>query len=167
MSKGLVTGYLPFGAVAISGEIFDALAGKFFPVGSTESGNPICSAIAMKCVDIYVKERIAEHVAEIGKLARERMEKEFMALPHVGVVDGLGLMLSVEIVNDKETKGRPNAKLADRIQQIGIDKGALLRIVSNRLGYSPPCTITKEESERGLDMLYSVLKALKPEDLAP
>jgi len=165
MSKGIVTGYLPFGALAVSGEIFEALSGQFFPVGSTESGNPVCCAIGIKCIDIYVKERIAEHVAKVGKRARERMDKEFLALPHVGVVDGLGLMLAVEIVTDKETKGRPTPKLADKIQRLGVEKGALLRVVSNRLGFSPPCTITQEESDRGLDILYSVLTSLKPEDL--
>jgi len=167
MSKGIVAGYLPFGALAISGQIFNALAGQFFPPGSTESGNPVCCAAANKCIDIYVKERIPEHVAEVGKRARERMEKEFMALPHVGVVDGLGLMLAMEIVTDKETKGIPNSKLAQIIQTRGIEKGALLRIVGNRPGYCPPCTITQEESERGLDILYSVLAELKPQDLTP
>ena len=166
LSKGIVAGYLPFGALAVSGEIFDTLSGKFFPAGSTESGNPVCCAVASKCVDIYVQERIPEHVAEVGQRARSRMEKEFLALPYVGVVDGLGLMLSVEIVTDKETRGMPNPKLADIIQRCGVEKGALLRIVANRLGYSPPCTITQEESERALDILYSVLSELKPSDLA-
>jgi len=166
LSKGIVAGYLPFGALAISGEIFDTLSGQFLPLGSTESGNPVCCAIAIKCIDIYVKERIAEHVAQVGQRARSRMEKEFLSLPHVGVVDGLGLMLAVEIVTDKETKGMPNPRVADMIQRRGVEKGALLRIVTNRLGYSPPCTITQEESDRGLDILYSVLSELKPQDLA-
>jgi len=166
LSKGIVAGYLPFGALAISGEIFDALSGQFFPAGSTESGNPVCCAVAIKCIDIYVKERIPEHVAQVGQRARSRMEKEFLSLPHVGVVDGLGLMLAVEIVTDKETKGMPNPRVADMIQRRGVEKGALLRIVTNRLGYSPPCTITQEESDRGLDILYSVLSELKPQDLA-
>ena len=165
MSKGLVTGYLPFGVLAVSGEIFNALSGTYFPVGSTESGNPICCAIGVKCIDVYQKERIADHAAEIGAMARERMETEFMALPHVGSVDGLGLMLTVEVVTDKETKGRPGAKIADILQHRGVEKGALLRVSGNRLGFSPPLTITRKEAEQGLDILYSVLKSLTPEDL--
>ena len=167
LSKGIVAGYFPFGALAISGEIFEALSGQFFPAGSTESGNPVCCAVACKCIDIYVKERIPEHAAQVGQRVRSRMEKEFLSLPHVGVVDGLGLMLAVEIVTDKETKGMPNPKITDTMQRLGIEKGALLRVVNNRLGYSPPCTITQEESDRGLDILYSVLSELKPQDLAP
>ncbi len=166
LSKGIVAGYLPFGALAISGEIFHALSGQFFPLGSTESGNPVCCAIAIKCIDIYVKERIPEHVANVGQRARRRMENEFLSLPHVGTVDGLGLMLAVEVVTDKETKGVPNPRITDIIQRRGVEKGALLRVAGNRLGYSPPCTITEEESDRGLDVLYSVLSELKPQDLA-
>jgi adenosylmethionine-8-amino-7-oxononanoate aminotransferase len=166
MSKGIVTGYLPFGALAVSSEIFDTLSGQFFPVGGTESGNPVCCAIGVKCIDIYHKERIVDHVAKVGGKARKRMETEFMALPHIGAVDGLGLMLGLEIVTDKESKGRPtNPKLADKIQRLGVEKGALLRIVSNRPGFSPPLTITQEECDRGLDILYDVLISLKPEDL--
>lgn len=167
MSKGLVAGYLPFGALAASGEIFDALSGSYFPVGSTESGNPVCCAIGVQCIEIYQQERIADHAAMIGAMARKRMETEFMALPHVGTVDGLGLMLTVEVVTDKETKDRPNAKISDIIQRRGVEKGALLRVSGNRLGFSPPLTITQEEAEKGLDILYSVLKSLKPEELKP
>jgi len=167
MSKGLVTGYLPFGVLAVSGEIFNALSGSYFPVGSTESGNPICCAVGIKCIDIYQKERIAEHTAEIGAMARKRMETEFMELPHVGCVDGLGLMLTVEVVTDKESKGRPNPKIADIMLRRGVEKGALLRVSTNRLGFSPPLTITREEAEKGLDILYSVLKSITPEDLRP
>jgi len=167
MSKGLVAGYVPFGVLAVSGEIFNTLSGSFFPVGSTESGNPICCAIGVKCIEIYKEERIAEHAAEIGAMVRERMETEFMALPHVGTVDGLGLMLTVEVVTDKETKGRPGAQLADIMQQRGVEKGALLRVSGSRLGFSPPLTITREEAEKGMDIIYSVLKSLKPEDLKP
>jgi adenosylmethionine-8-amino-7-oxononanoate aminotransferase len=167
MSKGLVTGYLPFGVLAVSGEIFNAMSGTYFPVGSTESGNPICCAVGIKCIEIYQKERIADHVEKLGAIARKRMETEFMALPHVGSVDGLGLMLTVEVVTDKETKGRPNAKIADIMQRRGVEKGALLRVSGNRLGFSPPLTITPEDADRGLDILHSVLKSLKPEDLKP
>ena len=167
MSKGIVNGYLPFGALALSGDIFETLSGHFLPVGSTESGNPVCCAMAMKCIEIYVKERIPENAARVGRRAKERMEKEFMALPHVGTVDGLGLMLAVEIVTDKESKGLPSPKLTDFIQKLGIEKGAMLRIIGNRLGYAPPCTITEEQSERALDILYAVLSQLKPQDLKP
>jgi adenosylmethionine-8-amino-7-oxononanoate aminotransferase len=59
----------------------------------------------------------------------------------------------------------PSPKLTQILQQRGIEKGAFLRVVANRLCYSPPCTITREESERALDILQAVLMELKPEDL--
>jgi adenosylmethionine-8-amino-7-oxononanoate aminotransferase len=136
--------------------------GQFLPIGSTESGNPVCCAIAMKSIDIYVDERIPEHVADVGTRARSRMEKEFLPLPHVGDIDGLGLMLAVEIVTDKASKGIPKPRLADIVQQRGFERGAMLRIVGNRLSYAPPCTITQAESDRALDIISSVLAELKP-----
>jgi len=153
--------------LALSGEIFGTLSGHFLPVGSTESGNPVCCAMAMKCIEIYVNNRVPENAARVGKIAKDRMEKEFLALPHVGTVDGLGLMLAVEIVTDKESKGLPNPKSTDLIQKLGFEKGAVLRVIGNRLGYAPPCTITEAESERALDILYSVLSELQPQNLKP
>jgi putrescine aminotransferase len=164
-SKGIVNGYLPFGALAMNGEIFSTLKGSFAPVGSTESGNPVCCAVAMKCIDIYVKERVVDNVVKVGGAARQRLEKDFMALPYVGCVDGLGLMLGVEIVKDKETKEMPGPKLTQLIVQRGLERGIFPRIVKNRLSYSPPCTITLEDSNRALDILYSIFSELKPEDL--
>lgn len=165
MSKGIVAGYLPFSALAISGEIFNGITGQLLPAGSTESGNPVCCAVAKKCIDIYVQERISEHVARVGQLARKRMESEFLALPHVGTVDGLGLMLAVEVVKDKETRGMPGPGVSPLVQNRVVEKGAFVRVAKNRLCFSPPCTITQEESDRGLDILYSVLSELKPQDL--
>jgi adenosylmethionine-8-amino-7-oxononanoate aminotransferase len=165
MSKGIVGGYLPFGALAMTGEVLEGLSGHFFPGGSTHSGNPVCCAVASKCIDIYVNERIPEHVAEVGKQAKSRLEKEFLPLPHVGKIDGLGLMLGIEIVTDKDTKGIPKPGTNDLIQSRGKEKGAYFRVMNNKLCYSPPCTITQEESDRGLDIVYSVLSQLKAQDL--
>ncbi len=165
LSKGIVGGYLPFGALAMTGEVLEGLSGHFFPGGSTHSGNPVCCAVASKCIDIYVNERIPEHVAEVGKRAKSRLEKEFLPLPHVGKIDGLGLMLGIEIVTDKKTRGLPAPGTNELIQRRGKEKGAYFRVMQNKLCYSPPCTITQEQSDRGLDIVYSVLSQLKAQDL--
>lgn len=56
MSEAIVGAYLPFGAVAISDEIWNTLKGQPFAIGSSESGNPICCAVASKVLDIYREE---------------------------------------------------------------------------------------------------------------
>ena len=161
MSKGIVSGYLPFGAVAISDEIWGTLKGQFFTLGSSESGNPICCAVASKVLDIYREEHIVEHAAEVGKYIRERLEKQFLPLPHIGSVSGLGLMLGMDIVVDKETKAIISPEVASLIQRRGLEQGLFLRVFGNRQCISPPLVITQEEADEALDKLYPIFAELK------
>ncbi len=161
MSKAIVAAYLPFGAVAVSDEIFNTLRGHMLPVGSSESGNPICCAVASKVLDIMRDEPIVEHAAEMGKYARERLEKEFLPLPHIGSLSGLGLMLGLDIVVDKETKTAPGPEVAELIRVRGLEQGLYTRVLSNRFCFGPPLVITKEEVDEALDRLYPVFAELK------
>jgi len=161
MSKAIVNAYLPFGAVAISQEIFGALRGQHLNIGSSESGNPICCAVASKVLDIMREEHIVEHAAEMGKYARERFEKDFLPLPHVGSVSGLGLMLSMDIVVDKKTKAAPGPEVDDLIMRRCFEQGLYARVLQNRFCFSPPLVITKEEIDEALDKVYPVLAELK------
>lgn len=74
-------------------------------------------------------------------------------------------MLGIEIVTDKETKGIPKSNIGAIIEKRGEEKGALFRLLRSGVGYSPPLTVSREQSNRGLDILYSILSELKPEDL--
>ena len=161
MSKAIVGGYLPFGAVAISDEIWNTLKGQLSPSGSSESGNPICCAVASKVLDIYREEHIVEHAAEMGRYVRERLEREFLPLPHIGSISGLGLMLGLDIVVDKKTKAKPGPELAAQIQRRGLEQGLYLRVFGNRQCISPPLVITQEEADEALDRLYPIYAELK------
>ncbi len=161
MSKAIVSGYLPFGAVAISDDIWNTLKGQFFAPGSSESGNPICCAVASKVLDIYREEHIIEHAAEVGKHVRERLEREFLPLPHIGSLSGLGLMLGLDIVVDKKTKATPGLEKTNLIWRRGFEQGLYLRVMGGRLCFSPPLVITQEEADEALDRLYPILAELK------
>jgi len=161
MSKAIVGGYLPFGAVAVSDDIWNTLKGQFFSPGSSESGNPICCAVASKVLDIYREEHIVEHAAEVGKYAKERLEKKFLPLPHIGSLSGLGLMLGLDIVVDKKTKAAPGPEVTNLIPRRGLEQGLYLRVMGNRLLFGPPLIISKEEVDEALDRLYPILAELK------
>jgi len=161
MSKAIVGAYLPFGAVAVSDEIFNTLRGHYLGVGSSESGNPVCCAVASKVLDVMREEHIVEHAAEVGMHVRQRLEKEFLPLPHVGSLSGLGLMLGLDYVVDKETKAVPGPDVAMEIQRRGLERGLYLRVLGNRLCFGPPLVITQEEADEALDRLYPIMAELK------
>jgi len=161
LSKGIVSAYLPFGAVAVSDEVWNTLKGQLFAPGSSESGNPVCCAVASKVLDIYKEEHIVEHAEEMGKYIKDRLDREFLPLPHIGSIGGLGMMLGMEIVVDKETKAIPGPELANQIQRRALERGLYLRVFGNRQCISPPLVITKKETDEALDRLYSIYAELK------
>lgn len=161
MSKGIVSGYLPFGAVAMSEEIRNGLEGQFQPAGSTQSGNPVCCAVASECIDIYVRERIAEHAATVGRHIRERLEREFLPLPHVGCISGLGLMLSLGLVEDKESKAPMGTEIHDELISRAMEKGLCLRMMGGRIAISPPLIISQEQADKALDILHVLIADLE------
>jgi len=161
LSKAITSGYLPLGVVAVSDEVFNTLKGQYLAPGSSESGNPICCAVASKVLDIYKEEHIVEHAAEIGKYARARLEKEFLPLPHIGSLSGLGLMLGLDIVVDKKTKAIPAPEVTNLIQRRGLEHGLYLRVMGNRLCFGPPLVISREDVDEALDRLYPVLAELQ------
>jgi adenosylmethionine-8-amino-7-oxononanoate aminotransferase len=107
LGKGITSAYLPFGAVAMNHEIYEGLKGLRISA-FTYSGHPVGCATAVRAMEIYLKENIAENVAKVGKYALERLKTDFLPLPCVGDVNGLGLMIGMELVKDKATKATFN-----------------------------------------------------------
>lgn len=161
LAKGISSGYIPFGAVALSEDIYEILKGNMLFHGHTYSGHPVGAAAAAKAMEIYTSEGIAEKAAIMGDNIMHRLEEEFLPLPHVGNVGGLGLMLGVEVVLNKQSKTMPDPSLMAKIQMDLIHKGVLTRYLVNRMMLCPPLTITEEEANRGLDVIYGFLKELR------
>ena len=167
MAKGITSAYLPFGAVAFSGDIWEALRGSSF-VSYTYSGHPVCAAAALKTMEIYLRDNVVENAARMGAYALERIARDFAPLPYVGPADGLGLMLGIEIVADKATRAPldPALNTMQKIQDRALEKGLFVRVTaiggtpSDRVVFAPPLTITREEVDRALDILYEVLADL-------
>jgi putrescine aminotransferase len=157
ISKGIVGGYLPMGVVAFSGHLWDGLKGVRPPIGCTEAGNPICCAVASKCIDIYLDEDIPAYVTSLGEHVRRRLETEFLPLPNVAHISGLGFMLGIELVNDKASKAPPSPEVTAQIMALGLEKGLYVRSMGNRVMYGPPLTISREDTDRSLDLLYSLI----------
>ena len=163
MSKGIDSAYLPFGALAVSDAVFEGLKGSLFS-GFSSFGNPICSAAASAAIDVYINEKVAEHVTEVGQHARKRLDAEFTPLPCVGDVRGLGLFLGMELVADKATKATfdPALNVSQQLYTQLLERGLFARIYGDVLFFTPPLIITKEEVDRAIDILYLVLANLRP-----
>lgn len=158
LAKGLTSAYLPMGAVATSDKVFNGLKGA--PVfGFTYSGHPVCSAAAVKAMEIYVRDKVVENSAEVGGYALECLNSEIADYPHVGEISGLGLMIGIEIVADKVTK---ESFPMDYMMKLGRkirEKGLLVR-VGNRIAFTPPLIIRKDEIDKAFSILFPLLSEI-------
>ena len=164
MAKGITSAYIPFGAIAFSGEIWNTLKGSNF-ITYTYAGHPVGAAAAVKALEIYKRDKVVENAARVGKYAMERLKNVLGSLPWVSDISGLGLMIGIEIVADKATKRPFDRKLniMQRIHEKALEKGLYVRISDigatpgDRLAFAPPLIVTTEQVDKAIDILYSVI----------
>ena len=99
-AKGLGNG-VPVGITVATPEVADKFPGITF---STFGGNPVSSAAALAVIKVIEEEDLRRNAAEVGAYFRQRLEELKDKHPVIGDVRGLGLMLALELVKDRETK---------------------------------------------------------------
>jgi 4-aminobutyrate aminotransferase-like enzyme len=110
-------------------------------------------------LDAYAEDGVAENVAAVGELVRARLAEELAALPCIGEVDGLGLMLGIELVADRASRAPLAPEVVARIGPAALERGLLTRGRGSRMAFCPPLVITPAEAELALDRLHDALRA--------
>ncbi len=157
MAKQLSSAYLPISAVMLSEEIYEAirdLSGEHGVLGTgfTYSGHPVPAAVALETLNIYDEMDIGSHVRKVSQLAQQRL-RALGEHPVVGEASGVGLIGSVELVVNRETKEPFQTAFAPWINDACIRRGLILRSCISgglRVAFCPPLIITESE----LDMLF-------------
>ncbi len=170
VAKGITSAYLPMGAVAMRSKVFEGLKGQIF-ASYTYSGHPVCAAAAVKAMEIYTRDKIVENAARMGAYALKRMRSEILPLPHIGDISGLGLMIGIEIVADKNTHRpfAPELNILQKVQKQALEAGLFMRAASSRmapgdrLSFSPPLTVKQADIDRMIDILMPILSRINPD----
>jgi len=154
-----IAGGLPLSGVLGKAEIMDApVVGG---VGGTYVGNPVAQAAALAVLDVIEDEALVERSALIGEVIRSRMEAWQRRFPAIGDVRGLGAMLAIELVDDRETR-QPATALAQRVQEAALERGLLLLragVSSNCIRVLVPLVIADAELAEALDVWEDALQA--------
>jgi 4-aminobutyrate--pyruvate transaminase len=162
-AKGLSAGLAPISALLINERVFQAMLAESdkqgsFSHGYTYAGHPVTAAVALETLKIYEEMNLVDHV--------KRMEKPFLAglhslrdHPYIGSAEGVGLIGGIEIVQDKSAR---TAFPADKQIPAKIDaairkNGVILRLIGNRIAFSPPLIINEVQIA---DMFSRVRSAL-------
>ncbi|MFV8052835.1 aspartate aminotransferase family protein [Mycobacterium sp. 48b] len=162
-AKGVNSGYVPLGGVAISPAIYETFAHRPYPGGLTYSGHPLATAAAVATINAMADEGMVENAAKIGAevLAPGLAE---LAAKHrsVGEVRGAGVFWAVELVADQQTR-EPLAPYGGSSPAMNAVVGAckangLLPFANyNRVHVVPPCNVSEEEAREGLAILDKAL----------
>jgi 4-aminobutyrate aminotransferase/(S)-3-amino-2-methylpropionate transaminase len=159
VAKSMAAG-LPLSGVVGKAEIMDSLWDN--AVGGTYVGNPVALAAAVAVLDVFEEEQLVERSQRIGETIRARMLTWQERFEAIGDVRGVGAMLAVEYVEDRETK-EPAPGIASRVAEEAALRGLLLLkagVHSNCNRVLCPLVITDAELEEGLAAWEEALEAV-------
>ncbi|EYF05463.1 Siderophore biosynthesis diaminobutyrate--2-oxoglutarate aminotransferase [Chondromyces apiculatus DSM 436] len=125
----------------------------------TFRGNQLAFAAGVEMIEVMRRERVLENVVAMGQRILERLQAVRGALPIVGDIRGLGLMLGVEIVDPRTGRGSPAT--AARLQEALLQRGLLLELGGREdcvLRFLPPLNITRVTVDAAMDILIEVLR---------
>jgi 4-aminobutyrate aminotransferase / (S)-3-amino-2-methylpropionate transaminase / 5-aminovalerate transaminase len=152
-----IAGGLPLSGVIGKAEIMDAPEDS--AIGGTYVGNPVAQAAALAVLDVFNEEHLVERAAAIGDTIRSRMEAWEERWDAIGDVRGLGAMLAIELVLDRETK-EPDAERASAVVEEAAQNGLLLiksGVYGNCIRVLTPLVITDAELEEALGVWEQAL----------
>jgi L-2,4-diaminobutyrate transaminase len=167
VGKGLTSGYQPLSGVLIGEKVWEVLqqgSDKFGPFahGYTFAAHPLGAAAALANLDILERERLAEHVNDVGPYLLQRLRETFSDRPHVAEVRGAGLLAAIEFAEDPAQKQRfdPGKRVGAQLAAACLEEGVIVRAMPHGdiLGFAPPLIITRDEID---DVVRRVARAVE------
>ncbi|WP_158965722.1 aspartate aminotransferase family protein [Chachezhania sediminis] len=157
VAKGLSSGYQPIGASIVSDEVAEVIGRDEFNHGYTYAGHPVAAAVANENLRIMEDEDVVGHVQRVAAPHLAKRWAELGDHPMVGEVKLVGMMGSIALTPQKETR----AKFASDVGTIGFmcrercfANNLIMRHVGDRMIISPPLVIQPLE----IDLLIARAK---------
>ena len=156
-AKSIAAG-IPLSAIVAGADIMDAVAPG--TIGGTFCGNPLACAASLKTIEIMERDHLAERACQIGEKVSARYRDMMDRYPVIGDVRGMGAMIGIEFVKDKETK-EPAPELTAAVIQNCASMGLIVEgagTYNNVIRFLAPLVITDEQLEAGLDIFEKAVK---------
>jgi adenosylmethionine-8-amino-7-oxononanoate aminotransferase len=174
VAKGLGGGYQPVGAVLASAKIVDALrkGSGAFQHSHTYVGHPVAAAAALAVQKIIRRDNLVETVRARGRTLADLLRTRFEGHPNVGDIRGRGLLMAMELVQDRESKQAfdPSLRLHARVKAEAMRQGLLVYpmggtidgVSGDHVLLAPPFIATEPELEEIVGRLEAALAAALP-----
>jgi 2,2-dialkylglycine decarboxylase (pyruvate) len=160
LSKTLGGG-LPLSATVTTQDIEDDAFDKGFLHVTSHVSDPLPAAVGRAVLRTVLAEDLTSRAVAMGERLRAGLEELMGRHEVIGEVRGVGLMLGVDLVTDRDSRepdGRMGSAVTERCLELGLNVnivkfaglGSVLRI-------APPLTITAEEIDLGVEIIDSAL----------
>jgi 4-aminobutyrate aminotransferase len=154
LAKGIGSG-LPVGACVARADIMDWHKGAH---ASTFGGNPVCLEAALKTIEL-LQGGLVDNAATVGKYLEDGLRRLQDKYDCIGDVRGLGMMLGVEFVTDRETL-KADPELRDRIEMACFERGLIiLGCGTSTIRWSPPLILSRENVDVALEIFDAAIAA--------
>lgn len=168
LAKGLSGGYLPLAATLATDRVYQAFLGPFadaktFFHGHTYTGNPLACAAALASLELFETDDTLERMMPVVEVLREGLAR-LAEHPNVGDVRQRGLMVGLELVQDRATKAAfPFAdRLGFKVCLEARKHGVWMRPLGNVLVLMPPLSLTVDEARLLTDAVERSLATVLP-----
>ncbi len=166
-AKGVNSGYVPLGGVAINSAIAESFDDRAYPGGLTYSGHVLACASAVASIGIFEDEDILGRARRMGtEILAPGLAKLKDRHPSVGDVRGIGCFWAIELVKNRDTRemfvpfNARGAEAAPMAELVAACKAAGLSPFAhfNRIHVAPPLNISDDDARLGLSILDEVLE---------
>jgi 4-aminobutyrate aminotransferase len=142
LAKGIASG-MPLAAIVAGDKLLQWSSGGH---GSTYGGNAVSCAAALATLDL-LQEGLTANAAKVGAHLLGRLQELKAKHQVIGDARGLGLMLAIDLVKDRETRA-PAKDLVDPILKAAFERGLLLLgCGESSIRLAPPLIVTEEEAD--------------------
>lgn len=155
-----IAGGVPLSAVTARAEIMDSVIPG--TIGGTYSGNALACASALQVIEIIERDKLCDRALSISKKCIEKFGGWKVKYPVIGDVRGIGVMLGIEFIKDRDTKA-PNKELVGELVQECVRNGLIIESAGtydNVIRFLSPLVITDAQLEAGFDILENAIKKL-------
>jgi len=158
LGKGLGGGIVPLAALLAKDSLniaSDKALGHY-----THEKSPVGCAAGLAALEYIESEGLVPHARAMGEYALKGLRELKERRRHVGDVRGLGLIMGVELVKDRQTMERAVDE-AESVMYRALSLGLNFKVtMGNILTLTPPLTVTQNEIAEALGILDQCLKEL-------
>jgi taurine-pyruvate aminotransferase len=169
-AKGLASGYIPVAATVVKESIFEKFYGdpsemRHFRQINTFGGHPVASAVALRALQIVEDERLPENASKVGTYLLNQMQQALADHPFAGEIRGKGMIMGIELVEDRATKVPLSDGQVMRIVGDCVKNGVILGRNSNTIPgrcnvllIAPPLVLSQKEADQIVETVTAAMR---------